>query len=348
MKRHNNLYEKIYDMDNLILAHTNARKGKTHYDEVKKVDSNTEKYLKELQTLLIYEKFKNSKYKIFNKIDKGKLRTIYKLPYFPDRILHHAIMQVLEPIWKKSLIRDTYQSIKGRGVSDARCRVQRAVRGAKAKYCLKIDIKKYYPSINNKILLQILKSKIKCVKTINILKEIVNSAIGVPIGNYLSQYFGNLYLMSFDHWAKEQMKIKHYYRYCDDIIILNNFKKKLHRILKSIIRYLKDKLLLTLKSNYQIFPVKARGIDFVGYKFFKGITLLRKSIAKRFKAKVSDIKKHWHIMPAFKVVSGLASYWGWIKPIRHTLWNKYVTQDILQIIKHKINESTIRHTAIPC
>jgi hypothetical protein len=343
LKRYGNLYHKIYDINNLRLAHSNARKGKTHYAEVKRIDKNPDEYLTQLQNTLITQTFKNSKYKISDKMDKGKKRTIYRLPYFPDRILHHAIMQILEPIWKKTLIRDTYQSIKGRGVSDARRRVQRAVRTGKAKYCLKLDIKKYYPSINNTILMQILKKKIKCRQTLFLLREIVFSAKGMPIGNYLSQYFGNLYLAYFDHWVKGTQKIKHYFRYCDDIVVLSNFKKKLHRLLRAIRTYLQSKLILSLKSNYQIFPLEARGLDFCGYRFFKGITLLRGNIAKRFKQKILIVKKNWRYMTREQILNGVASYWGWIKPIRHALWNKYITDEILQILNHIKNESTIEY-----
>jgi len=342
MKRHGNLYEKIYDIDNLRLAHQNARKGKTHYSEVIMIDKTPDKYLNKLRSILITQTFKNGKYKIFEKFDKGKLRTIYKLPYFPDRILHHAIMQILEPIWKNTLIRDTFQSIKGRGVSDARRRVQKAVRTG-IKYCLKIDIKKYYPSINNSILMQILKLKIKCKLTLSLLRKIVFSTEGIPIGNYLSQYFGNLYLTCFDHWMKETQKIRYYYRYCDDIVVLSNFKKKLHRVLKSLKSYLQNNLKLKLKSNYQIFPIEARGLDYCGYRFFKGITLLRNSIVKRFKRKLLAVRKNWQTMTREQILNGIASYWGWIKPIRHTLWNKHITNDILLILNTTKNESTIEY-----
>ena len=120
MKRVGNLYHKIYDIDNIKLAHKNARKGKTHYVEVIEVDNNIEYYCNLLQETLKNRTFQNSPYEVFIKQDKNKTRTIYKLPYFPDRILHHAILQVLEPIWKKTFIKNTYQSIKGRGVHRAK------------------------------------------------------------------------------------------------------------------------------------------------------------------------------------------------------------------------------------
>ena len=342
MKRFGNLYEKIYDIDNLRLAHLNARKGKTHYKEVQKIDRNIDYYTNKLRETLVNETFKNSEYKIFEKLDKGKQRTIYVLPYFPDRILHHAIMQVLEPIWKKVLIRDTFQSIKGRGTSDARRRVRKGIKSGKAKYCLKFDIKKYYPSINNSVLMMLIKKKIKCSKTLRLLSEIVYSSKGVPIGNYLSQYFGNIYLAYFDHWVKEVLKVKRYYRYCDDIVILENFKKKLHRTFKAITIYLKKNLQLVIKQNFQVFPVNSRGVDFCGYRFFEKITRLRTSIVKRFKKKIRFIEKNHNSMTRIAVLNGIASYWGWLKPIRHALYNKYVVNN-LKI--NKIYDNTITRTA---
>lgn len=166
-------------------------------------------------------------------------------------------------------------------------------------YCLKLDIRKFYPSINHDILYNdIVKRKIKDPYILKILKEIIYSANGVPIGNYLSQYFANLYLAYFDHWVKEQLKCKFYFRYADDIVILSNSKEFLHDVLNKIRVYLKDKLALDLKPNYQIFPVEARGIDFVGYIFRHRYTLLRKSIKlkilklikDRFKGKITGVK----------------------------------------------------------
>lgn len=136
MKRIGNLYHKIYDIENIKLAHKNARKNKTHYTEVKEVDSNIEYYCQEISDMLKSKKFINGEYNIFIKNDKGKEREIYKLPYYPDRIVHHAIMQVLEPIWKKTFINNTYQSIKGRGVHKAKKSCAKRYTRVKLKYSL--------------------------------------------------------------------------------------------------------------------------------------------------------------------------------------------------------------------
>ena len=321
MKRINNIFEKIYDFENLKLAHANAQKNKKNYSEIKKVNENEDFYLKKLQNTLINKTFKNSKYKIFKKIDKGKERDIYKLPYFPDRILHHAILQILEPIWKKTLIKNTYQSIKGRGIHQAMRDVKKSINTLNGKrvYCLKMDIKKYYPSVNNEILKQVIRKKIKDNNVLWLLDEIINSTQGIPIGNYLSQYFGNLYLSGFDHWIKEEKRIKHYFRYCDDLIVLLDDKENLHLLLEEAEFFLSTKLKLELKSNYQVFPIGKRRLDFLGFRFGEQDIFLRKSIAKSFKEKVLNIDK------LENPFNSIASYWGWFKCVDDKeLWMKCI------------------------
>lgn len=322
MKRINNLFEKIYDYENLKLANKNAQKGKKNYRDVNVVNDNENFYLLKLQKSLKEKTFKNSKYSIFIKNDKGKNREICRLPYYPDRILQHAILQVLEPIWKKILIKDTYQSIKGRGIHAGFRRIRESIQLSDKFYCLKIDIKKFYPSINNDILKQIIRKKIKDNDVLWLLDEIIDSIKGVPIGNYISQYFGNLYLAYFDHWMKEEMKVKYYFRYCDDIIVFHKDKNHLHNLLSEIKFYLSFNLLLELKSNYQIFPINKRRLDFLGFRFDNEKVYLRKNIAKNFKRKIKNIKKDLNQHDINK--SGIMSYYGWIKTSKSfELWNKY-------------------------
>ncbi len=310
MKRFGYLYEKIYDVDNIKLAHKNARKGKLHYKEVQMVDNNLDEYAEKLHVLLKEKKFKNSKYVVFKKkTDNGKIREIYKLPYFPDRIVHHAIMQIIEPIWKPTLIRDTFSSIKGRGVHDGIRRITKALNDNEGtRYCLKLDISKYYPSIPNDILKQVIRKKIKDNDLLQLLDEIINSTKGVPIGNYLSQYFGNLYLSSLDHKIKKDFK--YYYRYCDDIIILHKCKNTLHILRETIQDYLSAFFKLNLKPNWQIFPTAIRGIDFLGYRHFHQFRLLRKSIKYKFIRLIRMIKQKRIAGP--RAVNSLMSYKGWI------------------------------------
>ena len=284
MKRKNNLYNEICNIDNIKLAHKNASKGKSKYSEVKRINKNSEFYIDELHTILVNEKFKNSQYTVFDRKCGNKIREIHKLPYYPDRIVHHAIMQVLEPIWRKIFINHTYACIKGRGIHRAVVKIKHILKSDKLNttYCLKLDISKFYPSIDNGILKDIISKKIKCKKTLNLLSVVIDSSTGVPIGNYLSQYFGNLYLTYFDHYCKEELKCKHYFRYCDDIVILDGDKYYLRNVFNKIKEYLFKKLKLHVKDNWQIFSIENRGVDFLGYKFYHTHTLLRKTISKKY------------------------------------------------------------------
>jgi RNA-directed DNA polymerase len=269
MKRFNNLFDKVCSIDNLILADNKARRGKKAkidvINHIKEQDTNIIK----LHFYLISKRFKTSEYTKFTIFD-GKERTIYSLPYYPDRIVHHAIMNVLEPIFNSVFISKSYSCIKGRGIHGAANGVKKALNDVEnTKYCLKLDITKFYPSINHDILKSLLRRKIKDNDMLWLLDEIIDSIEGVPIGNYNSQYFANFYLTYFDHWLKEVKQVKYYFRYADDMVILSNDKKYLHKLLYDIKEYLTVNLKLTVKSNYQIFPVKSRGIDFVGYVFYR-------------------------------------------------------------------------------
>ncbi len=321
MKRYGNLFEKIITMDNIRLAYKNAKRGKSRYREVKMIEQNPEFYLQQIQEMLISKSFTTSEYQISEIQDKNKTRTIHKLPFFPDRIIHHALIQVIEPIIINSLIRDTFQSIKRRGISDAKNRVQKFIRENEPTYCLKLDIQKYYPSINNDKLKQKLRRKIKCKDTLWLIDNIINSTTGLPIGNYTSQHFGNFYLSEFDHHIKENIKISGYFRYCDDLVFLSNDKFYLHNIKNQIIQFL-NKEKLVVKNNWKIFPTNLQGLDFVGYVFKFKRTSLRKSIFQSFKQKIQTINNKEFISK--NDVCSIMSFFGWFKTINlKPFWNIY-------------------------
>jgi RNA-directed DNA polymerase len=303
MKRFSNLYQQICSTENIECADILARKGKSNQPGVIKHLRTREQNLLLLQQTLTRKEYKTSSYSIF-KIYETKEREIYRLPFFPDRIVHHAIMNILEPIFVSTFTRDTYSCIKLRGIHAAANAVKKALRNAEeTEYCLKLDIRKFYPNVDHDILKQLLRKKFKDVDLLNLLDEIIDSATGLPIGNYLSQYFANFYLTYFDHWLKEIKKVKHYFRYADDIVILHHEKNYLHKLFAEIENYLSVQLHLTVKSNYQVFPIAARGIDFVGYKFFHTHTLLRKSIKKNFARMIAFNPNE----------ASIASYKGWAK-----------------------------------
>ena len=311
MKRHNNLFDKICNLDNLRLAAQKAKRNKRCKNEINRYYKNEEDNLFNLYTDLLFEQYHTSKYKIY-KIYEPKEREIYKLPFYPDRIVHHAIMNILDKIWVDLFIPNTYSCIKNRGIIKLRNTLYNDLINNKeqTKYCLKLDIKKFYPSINHDILKQIIRHKIKDRKLLRLLDEIIDSAPGVPIGNYLSQFFANLYLNKFDHWIYETLRIKYYYRYCDDIVILSSDKNKLHNLRQDIQEYLKT-LKLELKDNYSVYPVDNRGISFVGYKFYHDHILLRKSIKNKIQRLIQlYLEKR---INKLKFRRSIQSYYSWLK-----------------------------------
>ena len=301
MKRKNNLYEQIYSLENLQLADSIARKGKLKQPGVITHDKNSETNLLQLHKQLKTKTYKTSVYTTFS-IFEPKERLIYRLPYFPDRITHHAIMNVLEPVFVSMFTADTYSCIKGRGIHAAAQAIRMALKDIDGtQYCLKLDVKKFYPNINHDVLKMLLRKKLKDKDLLWLLDEIIDSTDGLPIGNYLSQYFANFYLSYFDHWLKETMKVKYYFRYADDLVILASNKSYLHRLLFDIRNYLDNNLKLTIKDTYQVFPVNDRGIDFVGYVFRHTHTLLRKRIKQNFARMIKNNRND----------KSIASYKGW-------------------------------------
>ena len=204
------------------------------------------------------------------------------------------------------------------------------------RYCYKIDLHHYYQSINHEVLKQKFRKVFKDSELLWLLDEIADSIntateedlielslsgeievdpnTGIPIGNYMSQYSGNFYLSSFDHWVKEELHVKHYYRYMDDVVIFASSKEELHEIHRKVTAYTRDYLHLNIKGNYQIFPTKVRGVDFVGYRFFGEYTLLRKSTAINFKRKMRACRKKMenNIPPTYSEWCSFNSYKGWL------------------------------------
>lgn len=312
MKRVNNLYPLIYAEDNIELADKKARKCKRTRYGVRKHDQNKEIDNYALHLSLLNENYKTSEYTTY-KIYEPKERIIFRLPYYPDRITHHAIMNIMEPIWTKIFTRDTYSCIKGRGIHALVKKLQSDLRKDPngTMYCAKMDIRKFYPSINHEILKSIVKKKIKDKSLLKLLFEIIDSADGVPIGNYLSQFFANLYMAYFDHWVKEELKVRYYYRYADDIVLLSDDKNQLRSWVLAIKVYLTNVLELKLKDNYQIYPVESRGIDFVGYVCYHDHTLLRKSIKLKLLGLVRAYSNN--LISKQKLQLKMASYFGWLK-----------------------------------
>ena len=360
------LFNSICSMDNLYRAYQNAKSGKGWYKEVKQIEKRPFYYLAGLQYMLKNHLFKTSEYEIFILNEGKKKRDVYKLPFFPDRIAQWAILQVIEPFLVANMTADTYSAIPGKGiqpiVNDLRGYYKtKRVDGKKksvwvpsillsdeenTRYCYKIDLHHYYQSINHEVLKQKFRKVFKDPELLWLLDEIVDSIntateedlielslfgeianTGIPIGNYMSQYSGNFYLSSFDHWVKEELHVKHYYRYMDDVVIFASSKEELHEIHRKVTAYTRDYLHLNIKGNYQIFPTKVRGVDFVGYRFFGEYTLLRKSTAINFKRKMRACRKKMenNIPPTYSEWCSFNSYKGWLGNCdSYRLFKKYM------------------------
>lgn len=315
MKRYSNLFDTLCSLENIAQAHRNARKGKRHYKEVKMVDRDPERYFSGIRELLVSGEFRTAPYVHLVRQCCGKTRDIYKLPYYPDRIVHHCIVQVAAGIWTRGLVRDTFACVPGRGIHDGMQRVKRAMKDVHGtRYCLKMDVEKFYPSIDHDVLKDLLRRKIKDDRVMALMDEIIDShRPGVPIGNYLSQHFGNQYLSGFDHWIKEVKRCRYYFRYCDDLVILGGDKAGLHALRVEAAEYLADRLRLRVKPNWQVFETDSRGLDFLGYRFFHGYVLLRKRIVKKIKRRMRTLTRRWASMPAKTVAGSVASYKGWMQ-----------------------------------
>jgi RNA-directed DNA polymerase len=325
MKRLGNLYQKICSIKNLQLADAKASSGKSAQTGVQIHIVNREANIARLHDILTSKSYKTSEYHVF-KIYEPKERVIYKLPYYPDRIVHHAIMNQLETLFVSTFTADTYSCIKGRGVHKAAEALKRALKDVSgAEYCLQLDIRKFYPSIDHDILKSLVRRKIKDTDLLWLLDEIIDSAEGLPIGNYLSQYLANYYLSGFDHWLKETMGVRHYFRYADDMVIVSGDKKYLHDLRIHIDRYLLDNLKLELKPNWQVFPVAARGIDFIGYVFYHSHVLLRKRIKHSCRVMLKQKKSP----------SSIASYRGWMKHCNCRHLEKKLFHDIIPRTEHQ-------------
>lgn len=314
MKRYKDLYEKIITYENIEKAYIKAKKGKSNYSQVQMIEKNVSFYLKEIQAIFISETFKTSKYKI-KKIYEPKEREIYVLPFYPDRIIQHAVMNIVSPIWDKIFIYDSYACRPGKGQHKASQRLMYFIRKSKYNFYFQGDIKKFYPSIDHTIMYDIITKKIKDKKVLAVFKDIIDSISGdknVPIGNLTSQWLGNLYLNELDTFIKHELKIKYYLRYNDDFVLFGKTTKELKILEEKIRLFLKENLNLILCKE-KIQSVK-NGIDFIGYRHFPDKILLRKSSAKRIKKNLNNKTYSFYkkTITEQQFISTLNSIKGWL------------------------------------
>lgn len=331
MRRVGNIYCKIKDRANIEKAIDKASLGKKKRRDVAKVLENKEKYINKICDMLDSESYVPSEYMIKKIVDgsSNKERIIFKPQFFPDQIIHWAIMLQLEDAFRRGMYDYTLASIKNRGIIKGVKYLKKILKADKknTKYVLKIDISKYYPSIDQKILKSKLTRIIKCEQTLNLLNKIIEStSSGIPIGNYCSQWFANFFLQDFDHFVKEKLKIKYYIRYMDDMVFFSSNKKTLHKVYFEIEKYL-NSLNLKIKDNWQVFRLDKRFLDFLGYKFYRNYVTIRRRNFIRISKRIRKISKKDKL--EFKDAAAAISYIGWVKHCNsHRFSLKYIRPNI--------------------
>lgn len=294
-KTYNSLFDSICDFGNIHDAYLKARKCKRYNKDVLQFSSNLEEELLSLQNELSAGTYRTGKYRRFYVLEPKK-RKISALP-FRDRVVHHAICNVIEPLFEKKFISDSYACRKGKGSHAGSDKLTELLKTSKRKwgvvYCLKADISKYFHSIDHTVLKGILRKTIRCRKTLGLLDEIIESVDeekGLPIGNLTSQLFANVYLNTLDHYVKETMKVGYYVRYLDDFVLLSDDKKQLQVWRKEIEVFLNGVLKLDLNVKTSIFPV-TQGVDFLGYRTWATHKLLRKRSIFGMRKKLQTLAK---------------------------------------------------------
>ncbi|MBB6451973.1 hypothetical protein HNQ94_000394 [Salirhabdus euzebyi] len=314
MKRHGYIYDKICDLDNIRHAMMKASLGKRKQTRVKAILENIDYYAFQIQKMLKNQTYTPTKpqIKIIEDGANKKTRTICKPNFYPDQIIHWSLMLQVEPIIMKGMYEYNCGSVPNRGTSYG----QKAIRKwldtdrKNTKYCLKMDVKKFYPSIDNEVLKSMFRRKIKDTNCLWLIDTIIDSNIGQPIGFFTSQWFANFFLEGLDHFIKEKLGVHYYVRYVDDLVLLGPNKKKLHKVRSAIQTYL-ESIKLKAKENWQVFKIENRAIDFLGLRFFRDKTILRKRNALRIKRRIRKIERKGFLTD--KDASAIISYWGWIK-----------------------------------
>ena len=315
MKRIGNIYEKITKKENIRRAILNASKGKKNRKSVIKILENIDYYVSGIYKMLFEKNYKPSAYieMVIHDGTRKKERTIFKPRFYPDQVIHWCLMQQIQKIIEKGMYEYTCASIPNRGIHYGAKYIKKIlVRDRKnTKYALKLDVKKFYPSVDKEILKRKFRRIIKDNDTLDLMDKIIDSSKeGLPIGNYTSQWFANFFLQDLDHYIKEKLKVPYYLRYMDDMLLFHRNKKELRKIKEKIEEYLNNEK-LKLKENWQLFRVDSRPVDFIGYRFYRGYTTIRRGNFLRIKRRAKKIYKRKKIR--LSDASAMISYYGWLK-----------------------------------
>ncbi len=294
MKTYKNLYPKLCSEENLALAFKKAQKRKSTKPYVIEFKNNLNENLELLRLELLSDTYEPRPLKTFV-IRDPKTRKIRK-SYFRDRIIHHAICNILEPILEKRFIYDSFANRKGKGTLNAIKRFDKfkqkvSKNNTKNCYVLKADIKHYFDEVNHNTLINILRKKINDERLISLISKVLKNhsdAVGMPLGNMTSQFFANVYLNELDQFVKNELKIKYYIRYVDDFIILHESKNILESYKENISAFLMEKLQLELHATKSKILLLKRGISFLGFRHYSYHRLLRKTNIRTMKKKIAQ------------------------------------------------------------
>ena len=295
-----NLWEVLCSEENLYFAFKKARKHKTLKTYVIKFERNLKENLLLLRRELLQKAYRPLPLERFI-IRDPKTRKISKSD-FRDRIIHHTLCNIIEPIFEKCFIHDSYANRKGKGTLNAIKRFEFFKRKAsknnsRAAFVFKADISRYFDTVNHKLLLQAIKKRIKDKNILWLIKIILgnysvcNSAKGMPLGNLTSQFFANVFLNELDKFVKHKLRAKFYIRYVDDFVILHEDKYVLNSYKPEIEKFLINKLGLELHPKKSKVIDLRRGIDFLGFRNFYYYKLLRKANLRKIKRKLSLFKE---------------------------------------------------------
>ena len=291
-KRYKNLLEQITNIDNIRLAYKKAVKGGNRYTVSHlRFKENLEANLYLIQEQIKHDIYKHGEYHTF-KVYEPKERVISSLP-FKDRVVQHAINNIVEPIFEKGFYKTSYACRKNKGTHKGVKAVQSKIRKViktGTVYYLKMDFSKYFHSINIDILFKEIERKISDTKTLNLIKKFSNEGVGIKIGNLLSQLQANIYGHIFDRFIKTKLKVKNYFRYMDDTVILSNDKNILIEYQAKL--QLFSKIFLKLEfSKWQIANLKNKLLNFLGYRISGAFKLIRKSSIIKAKRKIKFFAK---------------------------------------------------------
>ncbi|MEL6381352.1 MAG: reverse transcriptase domain-containing protein [Cyanobacteria bacterium J06626_18] len=332
MKRHGNLWPQIVDFPNLLDAARKAQKGKRFRDNVLAFNYNLEHELQALQAELQEKTYRPGKYRTFE-IKEPKSRMISAAPY-RDRVVHHALCNVIMPLIEPSFIYDTYANREGKGTHLALKRFTRYARST--QYVFQGDLCKYFPSIDHEILKACLRRKIKCRETLWLIDTIIDGSNeqipatfhfskddllsplgrrrGLPIGNLTSQFFANIYLSGFDHYVKEVLGFKKYLRYVDDFALFSDDHDCLVQARRAIEDYLDTLRLKIHPIKSQIFETR-HGASFLGFRVFHDRIRVRTENLRRARRRCRTLQTAYanHQIDLNRVIQCLQSWEAHLK-----------------------------------